>query len=222
MSLTFPSSPTLNQTTTTGGRQYRWNGQAWELVGSGIPGPTGPTGVGATGPAGSNGVTGPAGTAGPTGESGPTGPSGDVGPTGPAGEAGEAGVTGPAGTAGEAGATGPEGPTGPFGEATVVTPTALNAAATVTGYTPGDGDIYRLAVTGTTGVNVWGLGITGPDGQAKLLINVGATAPITLRHATGTANAQFAVPWAGDYVMSANGGAALVVYDTTSGVWRVV
>jgi hypothetical protein len=77
-------------------------------------------------------------------------------------------------------------------------------------------------VTGTTGVNVWGLGITGPDGQAKLFINVGATAPITLRHATGAANAQFAVPWAGDYVMSANGGAALVVYDTTSGVWRVV
>jgi hypothetical protein len=206
MSLTFPSSPTLNQTTTTGGRQYRWNGQAWELVGSGIAGPTGPTGVaglaGATGPAGANGATGPAG------------------------ENGEAGATGPAGTAGEAGtagATGPEGPTGPFGEATVVTPTALEAAATVTGYDPGAGDIYRLAVTGTTGVNVWGLGITGPDGQAKLLINVGATAPITLRHATGTAgNAQFAVPWKGDYVMSADGGAALVVYDTTTGVWRVV
>jgi hypothetical protein len=105
----------------------------------------------------------------------------------------------------------------------VVTPTALAAAATVTGYDPGAGDIYRLAVTGTTGVNVWGLGITGPDGQAKLLINVGATAPITLRHATGTAgNAQFAVPWKGDYVMSADGGAALVVYDTTTGVWRVV
>jgi hypothetical protein len=206
MSLTFPSSPTLNQTTTTGGRQYRWNGQAWELVGSGIAGPTGPTGAaglaGATGPAGANGATGPAGE------------NGEAGATGPAGEAGEAGT---------AGATGPEGPTGPFGEATVVTPTALEAAATVTGYDPGAGDIYRLAVTGTTGVNVWGLGITGPDGQAKLLINVGATAPITLRHATGTAgNAQFAVPWKGDYVMSADGGAALVVYDTTTGVWRVV
>jgi hypothetical protein len=206
MSLTFPSSPTLNQTTTTGGRQYRWNGQAWELVGSGIAGPTGPTGAaglaGATGPAGANGATGPAGE------------NGEAGATGPAGEAGEAGT---------AGATGPEGPTGPFGEATVVTPTALAAAATVTGYDPGAGDIYRLAVTGTTGVNVWGLGITGPDGQAKLLINVGATAPITLRHATGTAgNAQFAVPWKGDYVMSADGGAALVVYDTTTGVWRVV
>jgi hypothetical protein len=206
MSLTFPSGPTLNQTTTTGGRTYKWNGQAWELVGSGIAGPTGPTGV-----AGAAGVTGPAGQNGATG---PAGENGAAGATGPAGEAGEAGT---------AGATGPEGPTGPFGEATVVTPTALAAAATVTGYDPGAGDIYRLAVTGTTGVNVWGLGITGPDGQAKLLINVGATAPITLRHATGTAgNAQFAVPWKGDYVMSADGGAALVVYDTTTGVWRVV
>jgi len=203
MSLTFPSNPSLNDETTTGGRTYKWNGQAWELVGSGIAGPTGPTGV-----AGAAGVTGPAG---------------QNGATGPAGEAGAAGATGPAGEAGAAGATGPEGPTGPFGEATVVTPTALAAAATVTGYDPGAGDIYRLAVTGTTGVNVWGLGITGPDGQAKLLINVGATAPITLRHATGTAgNAQFAVPWKGDYVMSADGGAALVVYDTTTGVWRVV
>jgi hypothetical protein len=202
MSLTFPSSPTLNQTTTTGGRQYRWNGQAWELVGSGIPGPTGPTGVGATGPAGSNGVTGPSGAAGTAGATGPTGA---------------------AGTAGTAGSTGVTGPTGPFGEATVVTPSVLTANTTVTGYDPGAGDIFRLAVTGTTGVNLRGFGITGPDGKARLLINVGATAPITLQHATGTAgNAQFAVPWAGDYVMSANGGAALVVYDTTSGVWRVV
>jgi len=155
MTLTFPSNPTQGDETTTGGRTYSWNGQAWELVGSGIAGPTGPTGDGAT-----NAVT---------------------------------------------------------------TPAVLEAAATVTGYDPGAGDIYRLAVTGTTGVNVQGLGITGEAGTAKLLINVGATAPITLNHATGpNANAQFAVPWEGDYVMSENGGAALVVYDTTDEVWRVV
>jgi hypothetical protein len=56
-----------------------------------------------------------------------------------------------------------------------------------------------------------------------LFINVGATAPITLNHATGpNANAQFAVPWAGNYVLDRNGGAALIVYDSTSAVWRVV
>ncbi|MEY3203969.1 MAG: hypothetical protein RLZZ21_300, partial [Planctomycetota bacterium] len=30
------------------------------------------------------------------------------------------------------------------------------------------------------------------------------------------------VPWAGDYVMAANGGAALLVYDATDSRWRVV
>ena len=184
MPLTFPSSPTLNQETTTGGRTYKWNGQAWELVGSGIAGPTGS--------AGPTGASGSAGAAGAAGSTGPTGPS----------------VTGP---------------TGASYTNVVVTPTALTANTTVTGYTPGSGDIYRLAVTGSTGVVIRDLGITGVDGEAKLLINVGATAPITLNHGTGpNENARFAVPWAGNYVLDANGGAALIVYDSTSAVWRVV
>jgi hypothetical protein len=203
MALSFPTAPTSGQQTTTGGRTYEWNGQAWELVGAGIAGPTGPTG--------GDGPTGPTGDAGATGATG----AGATGPTGPAST-----VTGPTGDAGGAGATGP---TGDGATNAVTTPAVLEAAATVTGYDPGAGDIYRLAVTGTTGVNVQGLGITGEAGTAKLLINVGATAPITLNHATGpNANAQFAVPWEGDYVMSQNGGAALVVYDTTDEVWRVV
>lgn len=197
MPLTFPPNPTNGQQTTTGGRTYSWNGQAWELVGSGIAGPTGPTGTaGSAGAAGSTGPTGQAGAA-----STVTGPTGATGATGPS-------VTGP---------------TGSSYTNVVVTPTDLAANATVTGYSPGAGDIYRLAVTGSTGVNLWGLGITGVDGDAKLLVNVGATAPINLQHATGpNANARFAVPWAGTFVMSANGGAALIVYDATSSVWRVV
>ena len=67
MPLTFPSSQTLNQQTTTGGRTYSWNGQAWELVGSGIAGPTG-----VTGPTGAS-VTGPTGAAGAAGATGATG-----------------------------------------------------------------------------------------------------------------------------------------------------
>jgi len=185
MPLTFPAGPTNGQQTTTGGRTYSWNGQAWELVGSGIAGPTGVTG-----------------------------------PTGAAGAAGAASsVTGPAG------ATGPSvtGPTGSSYTNIVVTPTALAANATITGFSPGSGDIYRLAVTGSTGVVIRDMGITGIDGDAKLLINVGATAPITLQHGTGpNANARFSVPWAGNYVLDASGGAALIVYDSTSAVWRVV
>lgn len=200
MPLTFPPNPTNGQQTTTGGRTYSWNGQAWELVGSGIAGPTG--------------------VAGPTGAAGVAGATGVAGPTGSTGEAST--VTGPTGATG---ATGPSvtGPTGLSYTNVVVTPTALTANTTVTGYSPGSGDIYRLAVTGSTGVNLWGLGITGVAGDAKLLVNVGATAPINLQHATGpNGNAQFAVPWAGTFVMSANGGAALIVYDATSSVWRVV
>jgi hypothetical protein len=158
MSLTFPTGPTNGQQTTTAGRTYQWNGQAWTLVGSGIAGPTGPAG-----------------------------------------------------------------PSGSGSTNVVTTPAVLSPGATVTGYDPGAGDIYRLAVTGTTGTQLQGLGITGEAGSAKLLINVGATAAITLNHATGpNANAQFSVPWGGDYVIDRNGGAALVVYDATSQVWRVV
>lgn len=57
MALTFPENPSINDETTTGGRTYLWNGQGWELVGSGIAGPTGPTG-----PTGIAGVTGPTGS----------------------------------------------------------------------------------------------------------------------------------------------------------------
>ena len=38
MALVFPNSPTLNQRVTTGGREFEWNGSAWVLVGSGVPG----------------------------------------------------------------------------------------------------------------------------------------------------------------------------------------
>ena len=50
MTITFPESPTIGQRTTTGGRTYEWNGQAGDLVGSGIAGATGP--LGPTGPNG--------------------------------------------------------------------------------------------------------------------------------------------------------------------------
>jgi len=202
MSLTFPTGPSVNDETTTGGRTYKWNGQAWELVGSGIAGPTGPTGAAST-------VTGPTGAA---GEAGATGPS-VTGPTGAAST-----VTGPTGAAG---ATGPEGPTGASYTNVVTNATGLTADSFE--FDPINyGDIYRIEAT--TGVAVHSLAITGPDGTAALWINVGATGAITLKHAspTGPANARFAVPWAGDYVLSPNGGAALLVYDDTTNVWRVV
>jgi hypothetical protein len=184
-------------------------------------------GIGATGPTGAAGAagvgsTGPTGTAGSVGATGATGAAG-LSVTGPTGAQGAAStVTGPTGIVGSTGAS-VTGPTGASYTNVVTTPSVLTANTTVTGYNPGTGDIYRLAVTGSTGVVIRDLGITGLDGDAKLLVNVGATAPITLNHATGpNANARFAVPWAGNYVLDANGGAALIVYDSTSQVWRVV
>jgi hypothetical protein len=36
MPLSFPSSPTVGQTSTQNGRQYTWSGYAWELSGTNI------------------------------------------------------------------------------------------------------------------------------------------------------------------------------------------
>ena len=68
MPLTFPGSPAIDDQTTTGGRTYKWTGYAWDLVGSGIAGPTGASVTGPTGEAST--VTGPSGDTGPTGGGG--------------------------------------------------------------------------------------------------------------------------------------------------------
>lgn len=160
MSLTFPPYPSPEQQVTTGGRTYRWNGEAWELVGSGIAGPTGPTGAASTVP----GPTGPLG-AGVAIVGSVTGP-GDL-PTGYTGAVGDSyivqtngslyawdgtvwndvgNIVGPTGPSGSVGATGPQG-----------------AASTVTGPTGAQGEV------GSTGPT--GFGATGPSGS------VGATGP---------------------------------------------
>ena len=73
MALTFPGSPAIDDQTTTGGRTYKWTGYAWDLVGSGIAGPTGASVTGPTGDAST--VTGPTGEAGAAGSTGATGSS---------------------------------------------------------------------------------------------------------------------------------------------------
>jgi hypothetical protein len=100
----------------------------------------------------------------------------------------------------------------------VASPAQLTANAN--DYAPGAGDIFRLSADAArhiTGV------VAGTDGQAILLVNVGSHA-ITLKHESTSSSAsnRLTVPWAGDYVMAANGGAALLVYFTASSRWRVV
>lgn len=99
-----------------------------------------------------------------------------------------------------------------------VSPTQLSASAN--DYAGLTGDIHRMS--SSSAVNITGI-VAGVSGEAKLLVNVGTFA-ITLKHAStsSTAANRMSVPWAGDYVLDANGGAALVVYDATSSLWRVV
>ncbi len=87
-------------------------------------------------------------------------------------------------------------------------------------YAIGTGDIFRVSASAAR--NITGV-VAGTSGQAVLLVNVGTFA-ITLKHqSTSSAAAnRLVVPWAGDYVMSASGGAALLVYDATDSRWRVV
>ncbi len=60
------------------------------------------------------------------------------------------------------------------------------------------------------------------SGQTVVLVNVGS-ATITLKHQnTGSSAAnRIIVPWAGDYILAADG-AAVLVYDATASRWRVI
>ncbi len=48
MPLDFPSSPSVNDTLTSGTRTWRWDGTSWGLISSGITGPAGAAGDWAT------------------------------------------------------------------------------------------------------------------------------------------------------------------------------
>jgi hypothetical protein len=100
----------------------------------------------------------------------------------------------------------------------VVTPASL--AADQNDWAIGTGDVFRVA--GTAARNITGIA-AGTSGLAILLVNVGTFA-LTLKHqnASSAATNRITVPWAGDCVLAANGGAVVLVYDSTSSTWRVV
>lgn len=85
-------------------------------------------------------------------------------------------------------------------------------------YPLGSGDIIRIssnAARDITGI------VATSDGDARLLINVGSF-DITLKHqhASSTAANRFICAGASDFTLSA-GATTPVVYDGTSGGWRV-
>ena len=132
MTLSFPSSPALNDAYTIGGSTWIWNGTTWDLVRQA---------AGATGATGSTGATGATG-AGQTGATGSTGVNGQTGATG---------ATGSNGTNGSTGATGPTGSAATTGSWTIATGTNTYS------FTVPSGGTYSMWVRGNipNGIIVW-------------------------------------------------------------------
>ena len=180
MAIDFPSSPTINQIYTFGGRSWQWNGTGWDIYSSGTSGNTGATGpqgiqgvtgnTGGTGPQGIQGVTGNTGangTNGATGNTGATGSqglqgvTGNTGGTGPQGIQGTTGATGPQGiqgVTGNTGATGSQGNTGPVGDY-VSTFNGLTGA--VTGVTVGGTNVFTALNSFNAGLSASTLTVSG-------------------------------------------------------------
>jgi hypothetical protein len=94
----------------------------------------------------------------------------------------------------------------------------------------GSGNNYDPGTTADTvrisGINdavLTGLSYTNYPNDAGLFVNVGS-GNVTIRHLNVSSDAanRFSVPWAGDYVLSPSGGAALVLRDKTDNFWRIV
>ena len=100
----------------------------------------------------------------------------------------------------------------------VVTPSSLTADTN--DWAIGTGDVFRVA--GTAARNITGIA-AGTSGLAILLVNVGSFA-LTLKHQSASSSAanRFTIPWAGDLILAASGGNAVLVYDSTSSTWRVL
>jgi hypothetical protein len=102
---------------------------------------------------------------------------------------------------------------------TVTSPAEITA--NTNNYDPGAGDIFRL--TADAARNITGI-VARANGDAILLINVDSADAITLKHADAASTDvnRILVPWEGDYVLAAKGGAALLIYDGTTDRWRVI
>jgi hypothetical protein len=110
-------------------------------------------------------------------------------------------------------------------DATPVSATPAAISADQNNYAPGAGDILRLSSSSTNTLNITGFG-TATTSRHVLLVNVSThtSSVIAIKHQnTNSEAAQRAiVPWAGDALLSPNGGAVVVIRDATDSRWRVV
>jgi hypothetical protein len=205
MPILFPISPVTGQIyTAPSGQSWRWNGAAWESLGSpafvGTGGSTGATG--ATGSTGATGTTGSTGATGATGSTGPTGATGANGTTGATGATGTTGATGATGTTGSTGATGATGSTGSTGATGSTGSTGSTGATGSTGSTGSTGETGATGSTGATGAtgSTGSTGSTGATGSTGPTGETGATGPAGFASLNGlTQSIQFFTSSSTDY-----------------------
>ena len=173
MALSFPNSPTLNQTYTLGARSWIWNGTSWNIVTTtsivgyaGSYGYTGSTGdIGYTGSKGTDGIIGYNGSTGYTGSIGITGYVGSIGYTG------SKGIDGIVGYNGSTGYTGSKGADGTFAGSTnqiVNITNTTSSTSTITG---------ALVVAGGVGIGE-NLNVNGTIVGGGVRTTTSATTPV--------------------------------------------
>jgi hypothetical protein len=110
-------------------------------------------------------------------------------------------------------------------DATPVSATPAAISADQNNYAPGAGDILRISSSSTNTLNITGFG-TATTSKHVLLVNVSThtSSSISLKHQNASSEAaqRVIVPWAGDAVLTPNGGAVVVIRDATDSRWRVV
>ena len=121
MAANFPNSPNTNDTFTSNGVTFTWNGEAWKLPSTpGVKGIKGEIGVkGEKGQKGEKGEKGQKGEVGLSGNPGGDGTDGDKGQKGEKGQKGDKGEKGQKGDKGEKGQKGDKGAQGAAGSATI-------------------------------------------------------------------------------------------------------
>ena len=172
MSLTFPNSPSTNDTHTTGGSTWKFDGEKWVRQGTtgpqGIQGVLGRQGLQGLANQGVQGLQGLKGSDGSSGSNGSNGSQGIAGSDGSSGSNGAQGTAGSAGSNGSNGSNGAQGTQGEQGPAGGSTGTDYNDSVKVRFGTGNDLEIYhdgsnsyiddsgtgRLNIRGNTGVSL--------------------------------------------------------------------
>lgn len=99
---------------------------------------------------------------------------------------------------------------------------APSLSASQNDWNPGVADVIYITASGA--INLTGLTASAVNGFSVLLVNVSATANVTLVHESSSSAAanRFRSPYGANYVLYADGGSATLVYHAASSRWRIL